>query len=105
MPGGPSMPGWRPSTHPRTSGSPRSWAASWTRSGRPTTWTDDLVSGPRCVARWGAQGGCMNTTPPEGGDEILGAAPPVDQNASDYTSKGRLKASVYEREMERIQEQ
>ena len=32
--------GWPRSTRPRTSGSPRSWAASSTSSARPTTWTE-----------------------------------------------------------------
>ena len=47
----------------------------------------------------------MTKTPPEGADDVGGARPPPDHDASDYTKAGRLKSSVYEAEMERLQEQ
>ena len=47
----------------------------------------------------------MNTTPPEGADDIVAAQRPSDHDASDYNKHGRLKGTVYEAEMERIQEQ
>ena len=42
---------------------------------------------------------------PEGADDIGGARLPSERDASDYTKGGRLKAVVYEAEMERLQEQ
>src|SRR3954453_4161581 len=42
------------------------------------------------------------TTPPEGADDVARLAEPSDQR---YNSKGKLKGSVYDREMERLQEQ
>ena len=47
----------------------------------------------------------MTKTPPEGADDVVGALLPADHDMSDYTRHGRLRAAVYEAEMERLQEQ
>jgi polyphosphate kinase len=47
----------------------------------------------------------MTRTPPEGADDFGGTLLPPDHDASDYTKSGRLKSTVYETEMERLQEQ
>src|SRR6476646_5045112 len=47
----------------------------------------------------------MTRTPPEGADDVDGSQPPTGHDASDYTKAGRLRSTVYEAEMERLQEQ
>src|SRR3954463_11684191 len=47
----------------------------------------------------------MSKRLPEGADDVGGEPLPSDRDASDYTKAGRLRAVVYEAEMERLQEQ
>ena len=48
----------------------------------------------------------MRNRPPEGADDVGGAVElPPGRSPEEYTKRGRLKASVYEAQMERLQEQ
>jgi len=47
----------------------------------------------------------MTKTPPEGADDLGGERLPSDRDPSDYTRDDRLRAAVYDAEMERLQEQ
>ena len=47
----------------------------------------------------------MSTRLPEGADDAGGATSPPGRDPAEYTKRGNLKSSVYENEMERLQEQ
>ena len=47
----------------------------------------------------------MSTRLPEGADDAGGATAPPGHHPAEYTKRGNLKSTVYENEMERLQEQ